>query len=45
MLLNKHKQVVCVGLASLGVALTVGLAAIGGTLDFFGDGVITANRF
>lgn len=45
MLLNKHKNAVLVIWTALGVALTVGMIFIGTQISFFGNGVITNNRF
>lgn len=45
MLLTKHKNAVLVIWTAVGVALTVAMIFVGTQISFFGDGVITPNRF
>lgn len=45
MLLAKHKNIVLVIWTVVGVALTVAMIFLGTQISFFGDGVITPNRF
>lgn len=46
MLLKRHKNVVLVAFAALGIALTVAMIAISATITIFGDdSTITSNRF
>lgn len=45
MLLTRHKNAVLVIWTAVGVALTVTMIFLGTHINFFGDGVITPNRF
>lgn len=45
MLLNKHKNHLMVGMTSLGIVLTFGMAFLGTKIDLIGENTVSANQF